>query len=560
MNNQYIIELFSAFTQSYNADPNNSGNTLTYHYGDSMLTGNINYYPQLFLNTSFQTDISYESGYKNYTYVISPEISIKLNNLYPTPSFDDIALLDNVQLNIENFFKGNFPNKTNFLSLSSTDYKTISPDLCYTRLINISLQRKETFNINNIPQTIVPFKNNVLKNIDSITQPSGDTSMQINISDGTFYNINLPSGEVTGKTITNITQPSGITSMTINYTDSTFDIIDLPKGEKGDKGDIGLTGQSGTSISSITQSNITSMTVNLSNNTSYNVNLPSGATGTSGVSISSVTQSNISSMTVTLSNGNTSNILLPSGATGSQGQSGLSYNILSLVNNYEYLDHLIPAGASSNQTQNFQAIIRSGTGSAGFLNQSASWLGGTGIIRLSTGTATATDVGIRATAGLSGHLINSNVSEYYFGFYSTALQNSTNLGLFRLCVQNGSTATVIESNRTGVYVDFDWQTDGVKPTFSIFNNTVSSSVLLNYPLSINTLYAVRIRVSNTFCELYINNVLIHSFNNILNNSLPIFAPIQQSVGLTKTAGSTGVTYLVDVLGARNLVNLNNYNF
>ena len=248
------------------------------------------------------------------------------------------------------------------------------------------------------------------------------------------------------------------------------------------------------------------------------------------------------------------------GATGPTGATGASYNILNLFNNYEYIDHLIPAGASTNQTQFFQAVIRSGAGSAGFLNQSGSWLGGNGIIRLSTGNATATDVGIRATAGLSGHLINSNVSEYYFGFYTIALQNSTNTGLFRLCVHNGTTATAIESNRTGVYVDFDWQTDGVKPTFSIFNNTVSSSVLLNYPLSTNTLYAVRIRVSNTFCELYINNVLIHSFNNILNNSLPIFAPIQQSVGLTKTAGSTGVTYLMDILGARNLVNLNNYNF
>jgi hypothetical protein len=523
MNNQYIINLFSAFTESYNSDINNSGNTLYFAYGNRMKTGDMSYYNQLFLPTSFETNIAYEgNGFKTYTYNVAPEFHIKLDNPESEITPEILSLMDNYQFNLENYFRAGFDNKTFFNGLTTTDFQTSSPDICHTRLINLTLIRKENNNnvFNSVP-TIVPFKNAVLRNITSITQPSGDTSMQINISDGTFYDINLPTGGggSTGKTITNITQPSGDTSMSVNYTDNTFDIIDLPKGEKGDKGDIGLTGQS-------------------------------------GVSISSVTQSNISSMTVTLSNGNTSNILLPSGATGSQGQSGLSYNILSLVNNYEYLDHLIPAGASTNQTQYFQSVIRSGAGSAGFLNQSGSWLGGNGIIRLSTGTATATDVGIRATAGMSGHLINSNVSEYYFGFYSIALQNSTNTGLFRLCVQNGNTATVIESNRTGVYVDFDWQTDGVKPTFSVFNNTISSSILLNYPLSVNTLYAVRIRVSNTLCELYINNVLLHTFNS----NLPVFAPIQQSVGLTKTAGTTGVTYLVDVLGARNLVNLNNYNF
>ncbi len=248
------------------------------------------------------------------------------------------------------------------------------------------------------------------------------------------------------------------------------------------------------------------------------------------------------------------------GPTGPTGLSGSSYSISNLINNYEYLDHLIPTGASSMQTQYFQAVVRTAGGTVTFLNQSSSWLGGNGIIRLATGSSSATDLTLRATSGLSGHLINSNVSEYIFCFYVIALQTSTNLGLFRLCVQNNNTATLLDANRTGVYVDFEWQTDGVKPTFSIFNNNASSSVLLNYPLSTNTLYAVRIRISNTFCELYINNVLIHSFDNIVNNSLPVFAPIQQSVGLTKTSGTGGVTYLMDVLAARNLVNVNNYNF
>lgn len=231
------------------------------------------------------------------------------------------------------------------------------------------------------------------------------------------------------------------------------------------------------------------------------------------------------------------------GDKGDTGDAGPS-SLLAFINKPSFIDHLMPIGTNGGIfTTNFQAIIRSGSGTVAFRNNQT--IGGSGQITLSKGTTGSSDLVIRRSAGLSGARIGATAIDYVFCFYSDNLPTSIDNSVLRLCAQNDATPSITPSNRTGFYVDFGWSVDGVKATFSCFNNTVSTVILDTLSLATGTLYAVRVRVSSTTAQLYINGVL----RQTINTNLPVFAPIQMSVGLARTGNGSVVSYTIDALAS-----------
>lgn len=240
------------------------------------------------------------------------------------------------------------------------------------------------------------------------------------------------------------------------------------------------------------------------------------------------------------------------GDTGNTGADGPS-SLLPFINKQSFVDHLMPIGTNGGVfTTNFQASVRSGSGTVAFRNNQT--LGGGGQITLSKGTTGSSDLVIRRSSGLSGGRIGTTPVDYVFCFYADALPNGTDNSVLRFCAQNDATSSITPANRTGVYVDFAWQTDGVKATFSCFNNTVSTVVVDTLALATGTLYAVRIRVSSTTAQLFINGVL----RQTINTNLPVFAPIQMSVGLLRTGSGVAVSYTIDALASETTEPLNQY--
>ena len=240
------------------------------------------------------------------------------------------------------------------------------------------------------------------------------------------------------------------------------------------------------------------------------------------------------------------------GATGATGADGPS-SLLPFINKQSFVDHLMPIGTNGGVfTTNFQASVRSGSGTVAFRNNQT--LGGGGQITLSKGVTGSSDLIIRRSSGLSGGRIGTTPVDYVFCFYADALPNGTDNSVLRFCAQNDATSSITPANRTGVYVDFAWQTDGVKATFSCFNNTVSTVVVDTLVLATGTLYCVRVRVSSTTAQLFINGVL----RQTINTNLPVFAPIQMSVGLLRTGNGVAISYTVDALASETTEPLNQY--
>jgi hypothetical protein len=237
------------------------------------------------------------------------------------------------------------------------------------------------------------------------------------------------------------------------------------------------------------------------------------------------------------------------GATGADGPSSL----LPFINKPSFIDHLMPIGTNGGVfTTNFQGLVRSGSGTVAFRNNQT--IGGSGQITLSKGVNGSSDLVIRRSSGLSGARIGTTPIDYVFCFYADNLPTSIDNSVLRLCAQNDATASITPSNRTGFYVDFGWSVDGVKATFSCFNNTVSTVIVDTLSLAAGTLYAVRVRVSSTTAQLYINGVL----RQTINTNLPVFAPIQMGVGLARTGGGVVISYTVDALASEAIEPQNNY--
>jgi hypothetical protein len=244
-----------------------------------------------------------------------------------------------------------------------------------------------------------------------------------------------------------------------------------------------------------------------------------------------------------------------------QGPAGPS-SLLEFINKQSFFDHLTPAATPTlGYAVNFQAVVRSGSGTAAFRNTHT--IGGGGQITLNSGGAGAsgsTDLSIRSGGGLSGIKIGATPIDYIFCFYADTLQTSGDSSVFRLCAQNNNTASLTETNRTGFYVDFAWNTDGVKATFSCFNGTGPSSFLSTVlpldtlALTSGTLYAVRVRVSNTAAQFYINGVL----RGTIQTNLPVFLPIQISVGLYRTGSGAGASYTLDAIACEATATQNLY--
>lgn len=100
----------------------------------------------------------------------------------------------------------------------------------------------------------------------------------------------------------------------------------------GSGGATGATGTNGVGITTIVDNGNGTATINLSNSTSYNVNLPIGATGATGaaglngVGVQSIIDNGNGTMTINLSNGTSTNVTLPTGPTGATGVPGAAGN------------------------------------------------------------------------------------------------------------------------------------------------------------------------------------------------------------------------------------------
>jgi hypothetical protein len=274
-----------------------------------------------------------------------------------------------------------------------------------------------------------------------------------------------------------------------------------------------------------------------------------GGNGNEGNGITAITQPSSLVMRVFTRDLAPVDITLLQGATGAEGPSSL----LPFINKPSFIDHLMPIGTNGGVfTTNFQGLVRSGSGTVAFRNNQT--IGGSGQITLSKGVNGSSDLVIRRSSGLSGARIGTTAIDYVFCFYADNLPTSADNSVLRLCAQNDATASIIPANRTGFYVDFGWSVDGVKATFSCFNNTVSTVIVDTLSLATGTLYAVRVRVSSSTAQLYINGVL----RQTINTNLPVFAPIQMSVGLARTGGGVVVSYTVDALASEAIETQNNY--
>ena len=128
-------------------------------------------------------------------------------------------------------------------------------------------------------------------------------------------------------TVSNITGGHRITIVDASGT-STVDVMDGAKGDKGDKGDTGDTGATGNGIASITQNNDYTLTITMTNGTTYTTGVIRGAkgdkgdTGATGNGIASVTLNNDYTLTITYTNGQSVTTGSIRGAQGPQGETG----------------------------------------------------------------------------------------------------------------------------------------------------------------------------------------------------------------------------------------------